>query len=188
MRGVLAFDASPIPLPDAVVLDTSFVVDAMLTGQRRHTDANAYLLELAIAGTGVFFNRLLELELAEAAYKIAMKERFGNRRAAVMRTDGRALRRASRLVARVTSAWHAVLDSFSWGVVELSDVAGDVPVLMRRGLSSYDAVHAQSAISLGVRHLVTTDCGFGLVAPSDLTIVTHSSLLTATRRYRTRTM
>lgn len=98
---VLAFDASPRLLPDVVVLDTSFVVDALLTGQRGHKDANAYLLDPAMAGTRLYFNRLLELELAEAAYKIAMKERFGNRRAAVMRTDGRALRRASRLFTRV---------------------------------------------------------------------------------------
>lgn len=183
-----AFDTASGTPPDVVVLDTSFVVDALLTGQRRHADASGYLLTLAIADTRVYFNRLLELELAEAAYKIAIKEQFGRKRAVDMRTDGRALRRASRLAERLATEWRGLLDSFSWGIVELDDVAPEVPVLMRRGLASYDAVHAQTAIALGVEHLVTTDTGFGLVAQSDLTIVTHSSLLTVTRRYRTRSI
>lgn len=181
-----AFDALGHRPPEVVVLDTSFVVDALLVGQPRHPDAYRYLLLLAVAGTNVYFNRLLELELAEAAYKIAIKEQFGNRRARDMRTDGRALRRASRLVGRLITAWSGVLNTFTWGVVELRDVAPDVPTLMGRGLASYDAVHAQTAISLGVEHLVTTDSGFGMVAESDLTIITHSSLLSATRRHRTR--
>jgi hypothetical protein len=80
------------------------VVDAMLTGQTRHAEAYKYLLFLAVAGTNIFFNRLLELELAEASYKIAIKEQFNNKRARGMRTDGRALRRASRLCSNLTTA------------------------------------------------------------------------------------
>ena len=170
------------------MLDTSFVVDAMLTGQSRHADAYRYLLMLAIADTHIYFNRLLELELAEAAYKIAIKEQFGNKRARDMRTDGRALRRASRLAGRLSAAWDGVLSNFTWGIVELHEVAAEAPLFMERGLASYDAVHAASAISLGVEHLVTTDSGFGMVKETDLTIVTHSSLLGATRRHRTRSI
>jgi predicted nucleic acid-binding protein len=81
-----------------------------------------------------------------------------------------------------------VLGNFSWGVVELHDVTDDVPALMQRGLGSYDAVHAATAMSLGIEHIVTTDSGFGLVKESDLTIVTHNSLLGATRRHRTRSI
>jgi len=85
----------------------------MLTGQPRHTDAYRDLLLLAVADTHIYFNRLLELELAEAAYKIAIKEQFGNKRARDMRTDGRALRRASRLAGRLATAWTGVLSNFT---------------------------------------------------------------------------
>jgi predicted nucleic acid-binding protein len=161
-------------------------VDAMLTGQPRHQAAYLYLAELAVNGTNIYFNRLLELELAEAAYKIAIREQFGSKRARDMRKDGRALRRANRLANNLSTAWTDVLTNFAWGVVELQDVSDKVQPLMRRGLGSYDAVHAATAMSLGVKHLVTTDNGFGMVRESDLTIVTHSSLLGATRRHRTR--
>ena len=158
----------------------------MLTGQPRHQAAYLYLAKLAANGTNIYFNRLLELELAEAAYNIAIREQFGSKRAGDMRRDGRALRRANRLVNNLSTAWSGVLTNFAWGVVELQDVSDNVQPLMRRGLGSYDAVHAATALSLGVKHFVTTDNGFGMVRESDLTILTHSSLLEATRRHRMR--
>lgn len=185
-RGVVPFDIDSPPLPSSVVLDTSFVVDAMLTGQNRHSDASDYLAALATAGTTIYFNRLLELEFAEAAYKIALRERFGGKRDRKMRSDGRALRRASRLYENLSSAWSGVLGAFTWGVIELHEVSRKVQPLMRRGLGSYDSVHAASALTIGVEYLVTTDSGFGLVRETDLKILTHSSLLVATRRHRQR--
>jgi predicted nucleic acid-binding protein len=162
------------------------VVDALLVAQPRHSVCNSYLASLALSGTEVYFNRLLELELAEVAYKVAVKERFGNSRARRMRTDGRALRRASRLAERLSSSWDGILANFTWARVEVQEVADEVPALMRRGLGSYDAVHAATALKLGVGHLVTTDSGFGLVREPDLTIVTDQSLLAACRRHRKR--
>ena len=131
-RGVEAFDAPGHRPPEQAVLDTSFVVDALLVGQPRHPAAYRYLLLLAAVGTNVYFNRLLELELAEAAYKIAIKEQFGNKRARDMRTDGRALRRANRLVGRLMTAWSGLLNTFTWGVVEIHEIASEVPTLMGR--------------------------------------------------------
>jgi predicted nucleic acid-binding protein len=136
----------------------------------------------------VYFNRLLDLELAEVAYKIAVKEQFGSRRARQMRSDGRALRRASRLAGKLSSSWDAVLDNFTWARAEVQDVTDEVPALMRRGLASYDAVHAATALRLGVGYLVTIDSGFGMVRQSDLTIVTEQTLLGACRRHRKRSI
>ncbi|MHB8245529.1 MAG: hypothetical protein ACYDGN_09275 [Acidimicrobiales bacterium] len=93
-------------------------------------------LRPAIAEARECLSRLVELEPAEAAYKIAIKDEFGNKRARKMRTGGRALRRASRLVGRLATVWSGVLNNFSWGVVEPYGVTSDVPTLMRRGLGS----------------------------------------------------
>lgn len=188
-RNVIAFNPpGGAPVLGAVVLDTSFVTDALLAGQSRHTVCLSYLSSLAVSGTMVFFNRLLELELAEVAYKVAIKERYGNKHARQMRTDGRALRRASRLADRLASQWEAALANFAWARAEVDDVVDEIPALMRRGLASYDAVHAATALKLGVAHLVTTDSGFGLVRQTDLTVVTEHSLLAACRRRRKRSI
>jgi predicted nucleic acid-binding protein len=140
-------------VPAEVVLDTSFIVDALLPSQERHVACRDYLERLVVGDTFVIFNRLLELELAEAAYKIALKERFGKRRFMEMRGDGRALRRASRLAGLLRESWSDVLDTLAWGRVELSESIGLVPDLMKRGLASYDAVHAATALTTNVRYL-----------------------------------
>ena len=188
-HNVVAFNpAGGAPVLAGVVLDTSFVADALLVGQPRHAPCLGFLSFLAVWGTTVYFNRLLELELAEVAYKVAIKVRFGTRRARQMRTDGRALRRASRLADRLAPNWEGALANFSWARAEIEDVVDELPALMRRGLASYDAVHAATALKLGVGHLVTTDSGFGLVRQPDLTIVTDQSLLVACRRHRKRSI
>lgn len=121
-----------------------------------------------MSDTEVYLNRFLNLELSEVAYKIATKERFGNNRARGMRATGPVLRRAGRLAERLPWSWDGILANFTWARAEVLEVADEVPSLMRRGLASYDAVHASTVLKLDVDHLVTTDSGFGLVRPSDL--------------------
>lgn len=175
-RGVLPFDTPDAPLPPVVVLDTSFVIDALIPTQPLHRVCADYLKRLQSAQTAVAFNRLLELEVPEAAYKIALKERFG-RNFLRMRGDGRALRRAGRLADELERSWRDVLDTFRWAVVEVADVVDEVPGLMRRGLGSYDSAHAATAIVAGIEHLVTLDTGFGRADQADLTVLTDSSRL-----------
>ena len=50
-------------------MDTSFVVHALLPRQRFHDQCRDFLTRLAEGDGTVFFNRLLELELAEVAFK-----------------------------------------------------------------------------------------------------------------------
>ena len=86
--------------------------------------------------------------------------------------------------------WQPVraLANFTWACAGIEDVVDAYPLLMWRGLASYDAVHAATALKLGVGHLVTTDSGFGLVRQPDSTIVTDQSLLAACRRHRKRSI
>lgn len=45
-RGVYSFEALVVP-PREVVLDASFVVDALITSQSRHDDCQAFLTDMA---------------------------------------------------------------------------------------------------------------------------------------------
>jgi predicted nucleic acid-binding protein len=80
--------------PPELVLETSFVVDALIPSQARHPECRTFLGSIADAESRVFFNHLLMPELWEAAYKIALKERHPKKRAAEVRHDRRTLRRA----------------------------------------------------------------------------------------------
>ena len=185
-RGVLAFDVPGLVVPEAVVLDTSFVVEALLPSQPHYLGCRSFLERLMLSHALVVFNRLLELELAEAAYKIALKERFGKGGPMTMRGDGRALRRAARLAEEIKESWSDTLSVLAWRRVELDDVVELVPELMSRGLASYDAVHAATATVVGVGHIVTLDTGFGRTRESDLVILVDHSRLASCRKHRTR--
>jgi predicted nucleic acid-binding protein len=172
--------------PDSVFLDTSFVVDALVATQPQHGPCLDFLERLAEAGSTVHVNRLLEMELAETAFRLALKERF-RRQWARARFDGRARVRAGRLLGEVQEAWDRTLAAFSFVRIELDEVVDAVPGLMRSdGLQSYDAVHAASALYAGVGTMVTLDAHFAVLPVSELTIVTSSGRVTACRQRRPR--
>jgi hypothetical protein len=76
-RAIYSFEDLRIELPAAAAVDTSFVVDALLVSQPLHAPCAEYLAQLAEAGTRLVYNQLLLLELEEAAFKIALRERYG---------------------------------------------------------------------------------------------------------------
>ena len=162
-RGVYSFEDATLFPPTELVLDTSFVLDALLPSQPRHPACQAFLAGVAEAGSTVFFNHLLENELWEAAYRVAFRELHPGKRATDVRHDGRARRRAKRLRADVETAWRSVLDALDWVAIDVSEVADAVPDVMAWGLPSYDAVHVATALYVGVRPLVTLDYHFRLV-------------------------
>lgn len=165
------------------MVDTSFVVEALLPAQTHHPAARAYLDRLADAGTIVVFNELLEIELAEVAYQIALKERHPKNWKRY-RHDGRARRRANRLLTDVLSAWAQVLTAFDHARFALSDVKTQVPRLMTaHGLASYDAVHAATAAVAGVSAIVTTDAGFASL-PARVELYVDASRVGPCRRFR----
>ena len=87
--GVHSFEHNTLLLPDAATLDTSFVVNALLPNETLHAQCSSYLQRLAQHGTTVYFNRLLEIELAEAAVKLALIEKHGRPNWRSARLDGR---------------------------------------------------------------------------------------------------
>ena len=113
------------------------------------------------------YSRLLELELAETIFQIALKERHPKdwKR---YRSDGRARRRAKTLLSRTESAWQAVVAVIPTTVVDVDSAAPKVPALMGDyGLASYDALHLATAVQAGVTSIVTIDAGFA-AAPASL--------------------
>lgn len=184
-RQVFAF-GEQLLLPTTALLDTSFVAEALLSGQPHHAEASAFLSRLAEHGTVIRFNRLLELELAEVAFRAAITERHGSRWRK-LRHDGRIRRRADRLTRETLDAWQQTLDAFDHVIFDLADIAVDVPELMATyGLSSYDAAHAASGL-LGdpVDAIATLDIDFAAL-PQQVQIFTAEARVTRMRQHRSR--
>lgn len=104
------------------MLDTSFVVDALMSGQRHHEACADTLLALSDADTVLAFSSLLELELIEACYQVALRERWG-KQWKQRRPDGRARARAARLADSATSAWAEIVKILNARRVEATAVA-----------------------------------------------------------------
>lgn len=104
-----------------------------------HAICKAYLEVLVRAKVNVFYNSITDVELAEVAFRLAIRERHGNRRGA--RNDGRITGRAGRLTRELMNSWELTLSTFNHVRVEVGEVAGDYLALMtKHGLSSMDAI------------------------------------------------
>lgn len=172
-------------VPAEVTLDTSFVVEALSASELFHEPCLAYVQRLAAAGSTVYFNRLLEIELVEVAFKLAVIERHGRKGWPAKRRDGRVRRRAGRLTSDLLEAWADLLSTVPHLCVELNEVVDLVPAAMRNwGLASYDAVHAATAQFVQADGLVTTDAGFGSVPTNQLRIYTDDTRVRSCRRRR----
>jgi predicted nucleic acid-binding protein len=139
---------------------------------------------LAAADTTLVYSRLLELELDEAVYQLALKERHPKdwKR---FRHDGRARRRANRLLTGARSAWSEFLSAFDYVAYTVEEVADRVPKLMTRyGFASYDAVHAATALEAGVSAIVALDTAFAELPQSRVAIYTDASRVASCRRFR----
>ncbi len=107
-RGVYAIEDPGLVLPATVALDTSFMVRALIETESLHASCRGFLERVIESGTTVVTSELLPVELAEASFGIALKERWGRdwRR---HRADGRSRRRARRLLADVSARYESVL-------------------------------------------------------------------------------
>lgn len=183
-RGVLSFQSTEWSSPEALLLDTSVVVEAVLPAQPGHEACAELFRRLAASSCTVVFNRLLETEMYEALFNLALKERHGNSWPRA-RYDGRARRRAGRLLDAGRRVWSEMLESLSWSCVELAEVVEEVPRLMRSyGLRSYDAVHAASLHAAGVSEMATLDHGFAALPQSAFTLHTVDTRVATMRRRR----
>lgn len=179
------FEDADINVPAEVLLDTSFVIAALNSGEPKHREAVDYLQRLTDEQSLLVYNRLLEVELVEVAFKLAVKEQYGPRGWPSKRHDGRARRRAGRLTDKLLSSWSDIVASRPSLCVELHEVSDEVPTAMRRwGLASYDAVHALTAVYAGSSSIVTLDAGFGSVPQRVLGLYVDASRVSSCRRRR----
>jgi predicted nucleic acid-binding protein len=184
--GVFAIEEPELLLPDPIALDTSLVVEALIATQPLHAACRALLHRVDESGVSITTSDLLPVELAEAVFAIAPKERWGSRWRQ-HRTDGRARRRGSRLLNDTIARFETLLLSVDHIPVPLSDTASSARGLMTGyGLASYDAIHAASAVAAGPEAIVTLDTGFALLPASLLTIYTDRSRLASCRTKRSR--
>jgi predicted nucleic acid-binding protein len=185
-RGIYSLADRELAPPSAVVLDSSVVIEALISSQPDHDACQAFLLALAEADTLIVFNELLELELQNKAFELALQEQFGKQWRPA-RYDGRARRRASRRLDEVLEAWNEVLGVVRHAVYSIEEVSDEVPRLMARwGLSSYDAVHAATALSADIGTLATLDTGFSNIPASVLTLYMRPSKVRFCRQVRAR--
>lgn len=186
-RGVFAFDAADWQPPERVLLDTSVVAEALIARQPEHAICLDVLERLASNGSTVLFSRLLEIELWETAFNLALRERHPRRNLRHVRYDSRVRPRAARLLDQAHRAWEKLLGSLSWSRVEIHNVAPAVPGLMQEyGFQSYDAVHAATLLDNEVTDFITRDSGFAVLPPNVATLHTTQARLTNTRGRRRR--
>jgi predicted nucleic acid-binding protein len=185
-RGVFAIEEQQLVLPDPIALDTSFVVEALLSTQPLHGVCDAFLTRIFNSGVTVVTSDLLAVELAETAFAIAMKERWRGKWRA-HRTDGRSRPRAARLLNHTVTRYEALLSSMNQLPIPIRRVMADARTLMTDyGIASYDAIHAASAIATGAKAMVTLDTGFALLPATELTVYTDRSRLASCRKKRGR--
>lgn len=183
-RGVFSIEDQQLTPPDPIALDTSFVVEALLATQPLHGACDAFLKRIFDSGVSLVTSELLRVELAETAFAIAMKERWGGRWRA-HRTDGRSRRRAARLLHDTISRYDALLAPVDHFPVPLGDItAAAIAFMTAHGMASYDAAHTATAISAGAETIVTLDTGFAHLPSTQLTMYTDRSRLASCRAKR----
>jgi predicted nucleic acid-binding protein len=186
LHNVFTIEDKQLVLPDAVVLDTSFLVEALIDTEPLHTVCDAFLTRIDETGMTVITNALLRAELAEASFANAMKERWRGKWRP-HRSDGRSRPRAARLMNNALGRYDQLLESLPQISVPLDQVADSaVHIMAKYGLASYDAIHAATAIAAGADTMVTLDTGFGLMPASLLTLYTDHSRLATCRKNRPR--
>jgi len=186
-RGVFAFDRDNWVPPEAVVLDTNVVADALLPNEPEHASCLALMEQLAVIETVVVFNRMLEIELGEVLFNLALREKHKAHRLRHVRFDDRVRPRAARLLDDGLSAWEQMKATLSWSYVELQEVDRRVPELMKAcGFQSYDAVHAATLMESGLTDFITKDAGFAKLSPTDAVLHTTQARVKNTRQRRKR--
>lgn len=189
-RGVFSYEDPVVALPAQVTLDTSFAASALISGEDGHDASRTYLARLIAEGSVIYFSRLLELELREVAFKTPLVETYRGRWRR-HRHDGRSMPRARKLLQQTMDSWAEILDAADHLAIEVDEIADRVDDLMcRDGLSSYDAVHAATALYTATAGspaaIVTRDLDYALAPEAELTVYTNEGRVRRSRSTRSR--
>ena len=183
-RDVYSFERADWRAPPNILIDTSVVVGAILPNEAHHVACAQLLTRLAGSASVLVRTPLLEPELCEALYRIALAERWGKQKARSMRNDGRARQRANRLLEQGLSAWRGILGSLKHAVITFDDDLDRLQGLIGLGVGSYDACHIGAGIASGVVDIATVDHGFALVPEETVRLHVPSELTGSMRRRR----
>lgn len=182
-RGVFSIEDQQLTLPDPIALDTSFVVETLLATQPLHSACDAFLKRIFDSGVSVVTSELLRIELAETAFAIAMKERWG-RRWRAHRTDGRSRQRAAKLLHNTISRYDALLTPVDHFPVPLG-TSRPPPSHSWPSTASHPTTQPTRQLpSPQAQRHVTLDTGFALLPSTQLTMYTDRSRLTSCRAKR----
>jgi predicted nucleic acid-binding protein len=186
-RGVVPLDS--ILAAPVVAIDTSAVVSGLLEDQPAHAEYADFLERASEQSVTLAFCDLLELELAQACFRIAIARRHEGQWRQHL-SDRRSRRPARDLASRVFGRWSLLLDATPHLRVGISDELGaGLPsprlvafsLMSTYAIGSYDAVHAAVALLLGAP-IVTADSGFARCAT--LEMYTHGARVGYARSLR----
>lgn len=164
-------------MPAAVVLERSFVVAALERSAPGHDSAAGFLERMVLADTTLFFNDVLELQLQDAAFDLALRE--------VRLTGTRSEASVSELARAMLARWQALIALTDAVYVELTPLLEDVMYYRERfGLPALDSVQAAMVMASGADGIVTVDQSFGEIDPSLLPIFTPQQFVRGTRARR----
>jgi len=164
-------------MPAAVVLERSFVLAALERTAPGHDAAAAFLEQMVAADTTVFFNDVLELQLQDVAFDLAVRQVRG----AGTRSEASVSELARAMLAR----WQALITLTDAVYVELTPLLEDVMYYRERfGLPALDSVHAAMVMASDADGIATVDHAFGAVDPSLLPIFTPQQFVRCTRARR----
>lgn len=183
-RGVVPIDDATALGALRVLIDSSFIVEAMVESNPHHRESRDLLTRLSADGASIVFSELADLEVPQAMSYIAAVDAGRDRRAGL--ADGRVRRRSRSLTARTRRRWAEYLESIDWLRADLTPVLDDVPVIMfATGLRSYDAAMAASAIAHRCDAIATFDGDFGRLHEADVPLlVTDARRAGRARRLR----
>jgi predicted nucleic acid-binding protein len=114
---VVAFDAPTWESPDAIVVDTNVVAEALLQREPEHDICDALFRRLAEGRTLIVFSRLLEVELWEVVFNHALRTHTGRRDIRHSRYRHDARRAAGVMLDRAIRDWNELLDTLDWECV-----------------------------------------------------------------------
>lgn len=159
-------------MPVHVTIDSSFAWCALVPSVVGHREALRFVDEIRRAGSALYFNRMVELELVENV----VRARRGRRRFA----DG-----PTSFVTEVMSAWSALIAGLDAECVEVEDVADHAVELSTfHSISVSDALHAATASVVDSSGLATIRREVGAVPGTTLRLFSTGPHLRALRRRR----
>jgi len=156
--------------PTDIYLDTSLATAAVIQGTKSHNIASTFCAQCATSGTRVYFSQLLRIELLQAIRSVGTL--YGSLPEEIRRE--RRLARWGRDIEIRRSWMQYGVDGFSTLIDQFAEVyelpltddiwVRSADLMVTCQIDSYDAVHAATALELGVYDLATIDAHFTRVA------------------------